>query len=331
MVITFGMILAACSQVDPSMLDATLIAPQPLQLLKSTNPALPGNPGIPSPSPTSTAQAEEQTPQATSTPVSTPDPGLGVDPGQLTGLTIQFWHPWSGETAQVVQELVDEFNLTNELGIQVEMQAPGSLESLSEEVRAALPTGKTPDLIAAYLFEAQSLSAYQPLVDLTPYIEDDNFGLEAGEQADFIPALWDGDQFNGKRLGVPAIGSGQVLFYNQSWAEELGFSEPPTTPQELEQQACRAAQANREDADPDNDGSGGLALSTQYSAVLGWLAGFGGEVYDPAKTQGSQNPYDFGSKAVEEAFTFLRSLYDRGCAWLPEEPYPEDAFASRRA
>jgi multiple sugar transport system substrate-binding protein/sn-glycerol 3-phosphate transport system substrate-binding protein len=231
-----------------------------------------------------------------------------------------------GETARALDELVELYNLTNELGIQVEASASGSLENLDDQVRQALQDGQPPDLVAAYLFQALDWEAERPLVDLEAYIQDTQWGLTPDEQADFYPAWWDAGLAGEKRLGLPVLGGGQVLYYNQSWARELGFTQPPATPDQLREQACAAAQAKLQDDAPDNDGAGGLILSTHYSPMLGWLAGFGAQVFDRSA---KGDPYDFDNPEVQQTFTFLRSLYDQGCAWLPEEPYPEEAFAGR--
>ncbi|PIZ25991.1 MAG: ABC transporter substrate-binding protein, partial [Chloroflexi bacterium CG_4_10_14_0_8_um_filter_57_5] len=44
------------------------------------------------------------------------------------------------------------------------------------------------------------------------------------------------DPVNGQRLGAPAQRSARFLFYNQTWARELGFSAPPATADEFRQQ-----------------------------------------------------------------------------------------------
>jgi multiple sugar transport system substrate-binding protein len=317
------LVLAACNPINPFSLDATFQAPFTRQETSAKTP-------VPQAEGTQTTQTPAKaTPiQLSATPEATVSPT--VDPNLLTGLTVQFWHPWSGESGQVIHQLVEEYNLTNELGIQVEVANPGSPENLNAKMKEALNAGEPPDLVAAYLFQALEWNAAHPLVDLTPFIKDATWGLSTEELADFDPAFWEADMAGEQRLAVPALGSGQVLYYNQTWAEELGFTSPPTTPAEFEQQVCAAARSNNQDESTDNDGSGGLILSTAYSPMLGWMDAFGAQVYDPVKATGKNSPYNFSSPEVEQAFTFLRRLYDKGCAWLPEEPYPEEDFANRR-
>jgi len=115
-----------------------------------------------------------------------------------------------------------------------------------------------------------------------------------------------------------------VLFYNTTWAKELGFRSPPTTFEQFQEQACAAAQANLDDDVAENDQSGGWIVSTDYPGVLGWLYASGSEVIRP-----DGSGYRFDTPQVKEALTFLRELYEQGCAWLPENQVVENEFASR--
>ena len=77
--------------------------------------------------------------------------------------------------------------------------------------------------------------------------------------------------FDNQRLGFPPNRSMEVLYYNQTWLEELGFSGPPTTPEEFKEMACAAAEAN-------GDGTGGYILRDDASAMASWTYAFGGDI-----------------------------------------------------
>jgi ABC-type glycerol-3-phosphate transport system substrate-binding protein len=126
-------------------------------------------------------------------------------------------------------------------------------------------------------------------------------------------------------VGLPALGSVQVLFYNQTWAQALGFSQPPATTEEFRQQACKAALANRQDATVENDGTGGWLVNSDGMTMLEWIAAFGGNI---APTPGDS--YTFNTPETTAAFTFLKDLVSRGCAWLGLNPLPYDYFAGRQ-
>ncbi|MBK8051624.1 MAG: extracellular solute-binding protein [Anaerolineales bacterium] len=110
----------------------------------------------------------------------------------------------------------------------------------------------------------------------------------------------------------------EVLFYNQTWLEELGFSGPPATPEEFKQMACAAAEAN-------GDGTGGYILRDDASALASWTFAFGGDVLTDDGMQ-----YVYNSPATVEAMTFLKDLYDSGCAYFFTEGFPNPQFAARK-
>jgi ABC-type glycerol-3-phosphate transport system substrate-binding protein len=59
--------------------------------------------------------------------------------------------------------------------------------------------------------------------------------------------------------------------------------------------------------------------------MLGWFYAFGGDI-----TISEGKGYQFNTQEVEDALTFLRDMYDDGCAWLSESQLPETEFANRQ-
>ena len=222
---------------------------------------------------------------------------------------------------------MEEFNLNNEWGIKVVPVAQKGLDGLDARLTAARQTGDAPDLAVGYLHQFLEWDQAQPLVDLQAYRDDPLWGITPEEQADFTPVFDGQDVVAGRRLGMPLERSAQVLYYNAAWAQALGFKAPPVTPDEFRQQVCEAAWANRNDDGLDNDGTGGWIVSTNYATALSWIYSFGGQVSGLADQE--QQPYRFNTPQADEAFAFLRDLYDTHCAWLSEDPYPEAEFASR--
>jgi ABC-type glycerol-3-phosphate transport system substrate-binding protein len=251
---------------------------------------------------------------------------LGVQANDLRGITIRFWHAAAGPEGELLAQLADQFNAANEWGFKVQAEAYAGYDALSAQVAASLPGGTAPDLLLAYTYQAQDWDpALKTIVDLNLYVTDPLWGLSQSEQDDFPPEIWKQDLYAGKRLGLPAQRSGQVLYYNLTWARELGFYVAPATPAQFKAQACAAAQANLKDKDRQNDHTGGWIISTQPSATTAWLFAFGAQITLPGG-----RGYQFDTLEVRNALTFLRQLYDSGCAWLPESEHSEADFASRR-
>ena len=260
-------------------------------------------------------------PKPTRTPTPVPTSDLGVDPADLGGLEISLWHPWSGPLEKALDALVKDFNASNEWGIRARAVSHASYDGLS----LALESGDDlPEALIGYTYQSPDSA-----LPLDPYVDDPEWGLSSQEQDGVLPAFWERDisdrerigESSAQRLGLPASASAAMLYYNQTWAEELGFTVPPATPAQFNIQACAAAKA-----DPNDGGAGGWLISTEYPAVLGWLNAFGADVLAP-----SGRAYRFATPEVERALRFLRDLQDSGCAWLGDGKVPEDEFAGRRA
>jgi multiple sugar transport system substrate-binding protein len=300
-------------------------------------PAQPAAPATPSHS-APTPLRQEPTP-ARSAPRLTPThaPLAGLTAAQLQGVKIQFWHPWSGPTAQVIESAAHTFNATNPYDISVRPLSQGSYNDLYAQVDASLAAGAPPELVLGYTYQFLTWEkAGGRVVDLTPYLSDSQWGLTPAEQADFYPVFWQSDALPDRRVGLPVQRFAQLLYYNETWAAELGFQAPPTTAQEFKRQACAAAQANQAAGDPDKADSGGWLVNSTPTSLLSWLYAFESEPLAPG-----EGSYRFNTPAAQSALGFLKNLYDGGCAWqiqgaLAEgDPdagaHAQDRFAARQA
>jgi multiple sugar transport system substrate-binding protein len=245
----------------------------------------------------------------------------GVDP---SGQTVVWWHNHSGARQEGLLTLVEEFNSSNPCGITVDAQNQGSYDDIRDKVNASIGAGEQPAaLLVGYQNDQAFYQLNETLVDLNIFINDAKWGLTAEEQADFYPSFFDQSvhaSFDNQRLGFPPNRSMEVIFYNQTWLEELGFDGPPTTPEEFREMACAAAEAN-------GDGTGGFILRDDASAIASWTYAFGGDVLTDDGTG-----YVYNSPATVEAMTFLKGLLDDGCAYfIDAETFPNPELAARRA
>ncbi len=250
----------------------------------------------------------------------TDGPLAGVDP---RGQSIVWWHNHSGSREEGLVELIAEFNETNECGITMEAQNQGSYNDIRDKVNASTAAGEAPAaLVVGYQNDQAFYQLNEGLADLETFLNDPTWGLTAEEQADFYASFFNQSihpVFDNQRLGFPPNRSMEVMFYNQTWLEELGFSGPPTTPEEFQEMSCAAAAAN-------GDGTGGFILRDDASAVAAWTYAFGGDVLSEDGLG-----YVYNSEATVAAMTFLKGLYDEGCAYFFTEGFPNPEFAARRA
>ena len=244
----------------------------------------------------------------------------GVDP---RGQSIIWWHNHSGSREEQLAVIVEEYNAANPCGITLVAQNQGSYNDIRDKVNASIAAGEQP---AAILVGYQNDQAFyqlnDTLLDLNTLLDDPTWGLSAEEKADFYPTFLEQSLhplFDNQRLGFPPNRSMEVLYYNQTWLEELGFSGPPVTPEEFKEMACAAAEAK-------GDGTGGYILRDDASAVAAWTFAFGGDVLTEDGLQ-----YVWNSPATVEAMTFLKGMADEGCAYFFTEGFPNPEFAARNA
>jgi ABC-type glycerol-3-phosphate transport system substrate-binding protein len=253
---------------------------------------------------------------------------LAVQSAEIKGIRIHFWYVAPSQDAASVQTLLQAFTTSNHWDIQLEATAFTGYGELAERVEAGLYAADLPDVLAAPVYQALSWDANnKTLLDLTPYISDPTWGLTANEQSDFYAAFWPIETApKSKRIGLPLHRSGLVLYYNLTWAKELGFNTPPASPLAFKRQACAAAKSNTNDDAGVNDGTGGWLVGEEPAGLAAWMLAFGGEIVRP-----DEKGYQFDTSEAAEAAEFIADLYASGCAWVSPGRYANAEFAARRA
>jgi multiple sugar transport system substrate-binding protein len=192
-------------------------------------------------------------------------------------------------------------------------------------VNAVLPAADRPQLVVALPESALNWASGGYVVDLNDYVADPEYGLSQEQISDFPVPFWSQDVAAGKRLAIPAERGAGFLVYDAKWARELGFDAPPRTAAEFREQACRAHQSLAADPNSSNDSQGGWLVRSDAVTFLSWIGAFAGGVVDG-------DGYRFLTPTNLSALTFVKQLYDDGCAWIgsPSQDVPA-AFASRTA
>jgi ABC-type glycerol-3-phosphate transport system substrate-binding protein len=254
------------------------------------------------------------TPEATFQPVE-------INPDDLQGVNLEFWHPWTQEVNRVVDSLIDQFNSENTYGIFVNSSSRGN--NLYLDLRSSISNGSIPDIVLASSSQLQSWNSYGNILqDLNMYAGDSIWGLMVSEVEDYFPAIWEQGLVSGNRFGIPGFTSSRMVAYNQTWAHELGFNSPPETPAELKTQACAAAASTSID---ESEPVGGWIADYDPATIMSWLLAFGVDGINE-----NRDGYDFYTPEVEAAFDFIKGMFKSGCAWIPEAKYPDNEFATRK-
>jgi ABC-type glycerol-3-phosphate transport system substrate-binding protein len=259
------------------------------------------------PSPTATAEPTEAVPTFGA-----------IDPSRQE---LVFWHVYTGDQEQLLLELVEQFNSTNEWGIRVVAEYGGDAGELMAKNLHAMALGTPPDLSIAYPQQVAAYAQADAVEPLDDYTNSPQYGLTAEEVADIHPAFLESVRnpvFNNQMLSFPLSRSMVVLNYNADWLNELGYETPPETWEAFREMSMVAT-------DPDAD-TRGYALDVNAWSVANWLWSRGGDLMSPDGKAAVFN----GPEAVE-ALTFVQALMDDGYAYQIAEPYGDQTdFANEK-
>lgn len=238
----------------------------------------------------------------------------------LKGREILFLHPFVGELAKQYQTWAEEFNQDNPYGIRIKVESTGGLDSLPSMVQSRNPQVilATPEFLSRGLEEGW-------LVALDGYLALPEFGVSEAEQQKINEEFWLQDRFSGAQSGFPALRTVIGLIYNSTWANELGYTTPPKTPQELLEQACAAARENNRSVYLDKRGTGGWLLTTDPLHEIAWWYAFEVKVLPDKPGEEIQ----FEQNGVVTTFKFLRNMQSQGCLWQGLNPSPYRYFSER--
>lgn len=239
----------------------------------------------------------------------------GVDPA---GQTISFWYQHSGGREETLQAIISDFNANNEWGITVNGEYQGGYGDIFNKMLVVIGSDDVPNLVVAYQNQAATYQLGEGLVDMRDLVNSEVWGLAEEEKTDFFPGFYNADlfpSFDNARLGFPPNRSMEVLYYNTDWLAELGYEEPPTTPEGFMEMACKAVEQPFSGRVGDAP-SLGYQFALDASTIASLTFAFGGDIFDYDNVQ-----YMYNGDATVEAMTLMQDLFAEGCAAIPAERY----------
>lgn len=149
---------------------------------------------------------------------------------------VEFWYSGGKTAVGVVQEIVDEYNNSqNTYFVKTVTQA--DYNETYEKLQAGIAGNAAPDVVLLDKGSARSLSDKELVVDLSERMKADSDFSEENYVPAFFDQVKDG---SGKVFGIPAYGTTQVLYYNIQAFEEAGVNpESIKTWQDLAQAASK--------------------------------------------------------------------------------------------
>lgn len=164
--------------------------------------------------------------------------GLGVASASAK-TTVVFWHAMGGPLGQTLDQLVQQFNQSqNE--IEVKAMNQGNYGALQQKLLAAVAARKAPTMSQVYSNWTDELISGNQIVPIENFIKGPN-GLSQAEFDDILPGFRRGNTFYGKFYTMPFNKSLYVTVYNKTLYDQKGLGEPRTWNDLL-----RAAQATTE-------------------------------------------------------------------------------------
>ncbi len=272
------------------------------------------------PSPTVT---ERPTPSPVILPSPTSIQPTLIDLAALKGLTLTVKHPWYGNSAKAFETIVEDFNLKNAWGIMVKAVPGNGLPHLGEQLAKAKLDD---DVIIAQSYDILSSMHEQEIYNLQDFVGDAQYGLERFYNSDSPFARFTPLQDEKNPLYVlPIAFQPGVLFYNQSWAEDLGLQGLPFTYEAFTEQMMAGLKANLADVDLNNNGTGGLLLTKTTRSAQGWYASYNGGF-----VPGNEH-LAFDSETLLQTYQWLKRSFENDSHWVGMESTPYDYFSRRLA
>ncbi|GAA0182270.1 extracellular solute-binding protein [Clostridium sediminicola] len=138
-----------------------------------------------------------------------------VDNAEDGVVEIEFWHALGGSLGDGLNEIIEEFNASQEK-YKVKPVVVGSYTEIDEKLQAAYAAKNTPALVAGGSYDVfYNKGLVEAFEDYMP---------ENYDKKDVVGGFMKAAVMDGKMYFAPAYGTSQVLYYNKAVLEEAGKS-----------------------------------------------------------------------------------------------------------
>lgn len=137
-------------------------------------------------------------------------------------ITLDFWNGFTGPDQPVLQEVIDNFNDSQDAVIVKNNPLPWDV--IYDKALTSMTGSDGPDILALPAERVPSFAAEGALTDVSDYFDD-----SANETDALAPAAVEGGQFDGVHYGVPLSYSNIMMYWNKDLFAAAGIDAPPTT------------------------------------------------------------------------------------------------------
>lgn len=171
--------------------------------------------------------------------------------------TVSFWHAMDGKNAQVLTQLVNEFNAANKGKIEVKPTYAGKYDDAITKYKAAIQSKSTPDVIQIYDIGTQFMIDAKQAVPMQEFIDRDKMNV-----SDLQPNITGYYSVDKKLYSMPFNTSMPLLYINKTLFKKAGL-DPEKPPTNLDEIRTAAEKLSKKNGGPADYGFG--------AAIYGWL------------------------------------------------------------
>ncbi|MGN0350871.1 MAG: ABC transporter substrate-binding protein [Roseburia sp.] len=156
-------------------------------------------------------------------------------------IQIDFWYSGGKTAVNVFQDIVDDFNASQDK-YEIVTTTQADYTETYEKLQAGIAGNNAPDMALLDVDKSRNLSEKNLVADLSKFIDEDS----DFQEDDYLSVFFDqGVDEDGKIFALPAYGTTQVLYYNIAAFEEAGID--PESIQTWQDLAEAAATMTSED------------------------------------------------------------------------------------
>lgn len=222
------------------------------------------------------------------------------DEGSGEKTTVQFWHSMSGTNGDLINQLVSDYNASQD-AVEVVATYQGSYADAAAKAEQAIYAGNAPDILQVAQDNVGRLAANGQFVDLLPYMEQDGVDPD-----DFVEAFVKDAYYDDQLVVVPFGRSAQVLYVNKTVLDELGC-DIPTTWDELKEVANKCVVK-----DGDEVTRYGLTIPFDQWYLFALVQQAGGSFFNEEETDLAC--IDDGT--LKKSFEFLLDMQETGALYF---------------
>lgn len=142
-------------------------------------------------------------------------------------VTIEFWHSLSGDFGAVLEQLIVDYNESQDKVI-VNAAYQGNYQDTQKALLAALAADDAPDVAQLEASFGATLAAKGVLTPVEDFIVDPDLGLTDEEFDAIYPGFKEATSINGTMFTMPFNTSMPVLYYNAGMLADKELSSPET-------------------------------------------------------------------------------------------------------